>query len=992
MFPSIGTKLFGSSAANSAHKARRSPRRLAIEGLERRELLAGGAMAATLRDLADTFAYQRVPFTNYGNSSMALVSYDAHGVAQQQSYLRFGATPKGYNIASAKLNLTLLSLTKDVPGTQLRVRIVPDAADGWIEGKGGTNRGASGSLTWNNRPADQGAEMTFTIPLGAALHKPLPISLDVTTLVNQAINANGIATFQVDAILALGKSSTVKIATREYATASFRPTLSVSLVPPNQAPTVAQGAAAASNAGGTSVGLSVLGADDGGEANLTYTWSVTSMPDGASAPTFNAIGTNAAKETTAILSQAGAYTFTVSIGDTAGLAATSTVNMRVDQRLTSLEVSPTSASVSAGATQQFTALGFDQFGTTMAGSPTVTWNAAGGTIDSSGRFTASGSGDNITVTAAAGSVSGTSKVAVRFAGVQDGSFETPALGTGRAQRAPNGSPWQFFGDAGVASSGGYINDRYGDFGFSGNAADGNQVAFLRTGWSGLLPGAISQSVYMQPGTYSISVKVRSGAPIDVYVDGTAVGWDHPDDAWDTCHLANYATATAGMHTIAFGFHPYEGDRRTLVAFLDRVEIVRISSDLRTLTAGDVSQVSGDAGTSATDTGGATGDSGRGVVGTISSVSALGSAAGILAAVGRVDGPNGVYGSGTLLEYGENKYVLTAWHVVKDFSPSQVTFGLQPDPNSLGTMTGAVLPYRVVKFHRLPYMDHDEDVVLLELENKVTNVQGARLIVSTPAVNTVVQVIGYGRSNDGGRGVRLYGATAIDKVEKADGSVQVPEIGPIWGEQIRYRYDSGEASSAPGDSGGPDMIIRNEWGRYIPYIVGVHSYWSAKTADETIPAVGEWTTSVSVAPIQGAIINAIDNANYKPTFVATVYFDTLNVIDDGDGWLAGTGEWNFRMKVNGEERKWDNSSTDEKTYNLGHSISVNIRSGDTLNVSTYGWEDDDGIIIFGTGEDDNIPLYTESFKILAAGSFARKGYARGDCTYEVAYHVIVKPWS
>src|SRR5688572_24905879 len=67
----------------------------------------------------------------------------------------------------------------------------------------------------------------------------------------------------------------------------------------NAPPTVATPAAAApSPVTGTSTGLSVLGADDGGETNLTYTWAVTSKPAGAADPTYNANGTNAAKSAT----------------------------------------------------------------------------------------------------------------------------------------------------------------------------------------------------------------------------------------------------------------------------------------------------------------------------------------------------------------------------------------------------------------------------------------------------------------------------------------------------------------------------------------------------------------------------------------------------------------------------------------------------------------------------------------------------------------------
>src|SRR5262249_39184207 len=65
----------------------------------------------------------------------------------------------------------------------------------------------------------------------------------------------------------------------------------------NQTPTVASPASAnPSSVTGTSTNLSVLGADDGGEANLTYTWSLLSGP----APVFfSSNGSNASKNATA---------------------------------------------------------------------------------------------------------------------------------------------------------------------------------------------------------------------------------------------------------------------------------------------------------------------------------------------------------------------------------------------------------------------------------------------------------------------------------------------------------------------------------------------------------------------------------------------------------------------------------------------------------------------------------------------------------------------
>ncbi|MGH7145585.1 MAG: DNRLRE domain-containing protein [Planctomycetota bacterium] len=96
----------------------------------------------------------------------------------------------------------------------------------------------------------------------------------------------------------------------------------------NAAPTVANAAAASPNpvVSGSTTALSVLGADDGGEGALTYTWSVS----GPAAVTYSANGTNAAKNTTATFAAQGTYTFIATLLDTGGLTATSSVIVNVN--------------------------------------------------------------------------------------------------------------------------------------------------------------------------------------------------------------------------------------------------------------------------------------------------------------------------------------------------------------------------------------------------------------------------------------------------------------------------------------------------------------------------------------------------------------------------------------------------------------------------------------------------------------------------------------
>jgi hypothetical protein len=159
----------------------------------------------------------------------------------------------------------------------------------------------------------------------------------------------------------------------------------------------------------TTTNLLVLGADSWGESTLTYTWTATTWPPWAAAPTFSANnGTNAGKNTTATFSALGPYGFTVTITDPSALTATSSVGVVVNQALTSITVSPGPVvNLYAAATQQFAATAFDQFGVPLDSQPAVAWAVVGGgTIDSSGQLTPPYTAGSATVLATSGAVSG----------------------------------------------------------------------------------------------------------------------------------------------------------------------------------------------------------------------------------------------------------------------------------------------------------------------------------------------------------------------------------------------------------------------------------------------------------------------------------------------------------------------------------------------------------------------------------------------------------
>jgi len=99
--------------------------------------------------------------------------------------------------------------------------------------------------------------------------------------------------------------------------------------PVNQPPTIAKAASSDANpVSSATAELCVLGADDDGESNLTYTWSCS----GPAGVTFSVNGPNSAKNTTATFARAGRYRFQVTIADTGGLTATSSIAVEATPR------------------------------------------------------------------------------------------------------------------------------------------------------------------------------------------------------------------------------------------------------------------------------------------------------------------------------------------------------------------------------------------------------------------------------------------------------------------------------------------------------------------------------------------------------------------------------------------------------------------------------------------------------------------------------------
>ena len=161
--------------------------------------------------------------------------------------------------------------------------------------------------------------------------------------------------------------------------------------PAPQGPIVVVPATAAANLViGKATRLGVRASDSTGAASLLYTWSTVSSPAGVAPPAFTVNGTNGAQTTAVIFHAAGTYRFRVTITDKNGLSTTSAVTIRVKQSLTSIQVTPSTATVQRSQADPLTARAFDQFGTAMLIQPIFTWYVANfvGSVSSTGMYTA----------------------------------------------------------------------------------------------------------------------------------------------------------------------------------------------------------------------------------------------------------------------------------------------------------------------------------------------------------------------------------------------------------------------------------------------------------------------------------------------------------------------------------------------------------------------------------------------------------------------------
>ncbi len=130
-------------------------------------------------------------------------------------------------------------------------------------------------------------------------------------------------------------------------------------------------------------------------SNLSATWTSLTTPTNGSATITPQTGA-----ASLAFNKAGAYRFQLQTG---GLTYQFTVD--VAQVLSSVSITPGTATTTPGKTQQFTAVGLDQFQLPLSKQPRFVWSASEGTVSRTGLFKAPNTDGTFTITAETGAFS-----------------------------------------------------------------------------------------------------------------------------------------------------------------------------------------------------------------------------------------------------------------------------------------------------------------------------------------------------------------------------------------------------------------------------------------------------------------------------------------------------------------------------------------------------------------------------------------------------------
>ena len=301
----------------ATRRTRRARAPVVAESLELRVVLASTTLSAVADAHVRGGSYAN---RNYGNITTLNVREDSSAASDYQSYLRFDLTSITQPIQSAILKLVPQARGSGIMSSEVRIRLLSDGHDNWIEGNGGTDNNPTNEITWNNHPIGLGSEVR--VP-GSQFVVGTAKSIDVTAILAQSINANKLASFQFD-IPAAAKNRYVTFHSRTATTAAFRPVLVLTTGTSNRVP-VATNDSASTNED-TLVNVSVIGNDTDPDGDILTVSAVTQPAHGT--VVINSGSTTVRYTPTA--NYFGPDSFTYSTSDGRGGTATATVSLTVN--------------------------------------------------------------------------------------------------------------------------------------------------------------------------------------------------------------------------------------------------------------------------------------------------------------------------------------------------------------------------------------------------------------------------------------------------------------------------------------------------------------------------------------------------------------------------------------------------------------------------------------------------------------------------------------
>jgi len=157
---------------------------------------------------------------------------------------------------------------------------------------------------------------------------------------------------------------------------------------------------------GSNTVLSVTASENGSSAGLTYRWSEASGPCASIQPSTASIAS-------AIFHAAGTYSFKIVVKDGHGRSASATVSVIVAQTMSTLTVSPATATVAINLTRSFRSVVRDQFN--AVDHTAVTWAVTSGvgSIAQAGIFSAGPVPGSAIVEATVSGLAATASITVR---------------------------------------------------------------------------------------------------------------------------------------------------------------------------------------------------------------------------------------------------------------------------------------------------------------------------------------------------------------------------------------------------------------------------------------------------------------------------------------------------------------------------------------------------------------------------------------------------